>query len=77
MTNALRTVARLLTACEGLCKCNVCDPLGLPWHELRREGKHRQLYLAARVSIPRAERVAFRKARARKPLADFYASLGE
>ena len=25
------------TASSSACKCNVCDPLGLPWHELRRE----------------------------------------
>jgi len=38
MTNALRTVARLLTGCqEPLCKCALCDPLALPWHELKRE----------------------------------------
>lgn len=37
MVNALRTVARLLTDCEGLCKCEACNPLALPWHELRRE----------------------------------------
>ena len=37
MTNALRTVARLLAGCEGLCRCDACEPLALPWHELRRE----------------------------------------
>jgi integrase len=37
MTNALRTVARLLTGCAGLCKCERCNPFAVPWHELGRE----------------------------------------
>ena len=36
MVNALRTVARLLTGCGALCKCDVCDPL----QSCRRRRRH-------------------------------------